>query len=350
MNRAAKFTAAAAIMLLAVILISTASCSLFTPAFSTPTPTPSPVQIITEPTYSLNTINRQYEWRYSGSDWQWTLAIPQSLYDYYVERPRALTQDYSIYVTHPSDDEYIDTIVDKIKEVAANSGYGDRETVNFAVSFVQGLPYAEDNVTTPYDEYPRYPIETLVDNGGDCEDTSILMAAILHQMGYGVVLLSLPNHMAVGVLGGEGVSGTYFSHTDGGKYYYLETTGSGWEIGQLPPAYKDASAYIYDITPVPILNHDWSAQSASSKMNLTVTVENLGTATASDFYVYAAFDAGGGIVWNPGESQRFNLAPDQSITITMQLNMPKGEYTRLIVQIVDDGYAVDTSYSEWFDT
>ncbi|MFA5056269.1 MAG: hypothetical protein WC562_08930 [Dehalococcoidia bacterium] len=335
------------ILILAVSLTSTVSCALLPNSTSTS----EPVQIIAEPTYSPDTINRQYEWSYDKQTWQWTLAIPQSLYDYYAERPRATTQDYSIYVTHPADDDYIDTLVDKIEEVAASAGYDAWETVNFAVSFVQGLPYATDDVTTAYDEYPRYPIETLADNGSDCEDTSILMAAILHHMGYGTVLISLPNHMAVGVLGGEGVSGTYWPRSDG-NYYYLETTGSGWEIGELPPEYEGLNANnIYDIAPVPILSQDWSAQSSSfGKTSLTITIENLGTAAATDVYIYAAFDAGSGMVWNAEESDLFDLGIDQSVTITMQLNTPKAEYTRLIVQIVDNGYAVDTSYSEWFDT
>jgi hypothetical protein len=350
MSLTTKITRLSAILLLAIILVSAAACSLFTKTIPTPTPTPLPTQIIAEPTYSPDTIIREYEWRYDETDWQWTLAIPQSLYDYYVERPRAPTEDYSIYVTHPMDDEYIDTLIDKIEDVATDAGYDEWETVNFAVSFIQSLPYAVDSVTTSYDEYPRYPLETLVDDGGDCEDTSILMASILNEMGYGTVLLSLPNHMAVGVLGDESMSGTYWPY-NGGKYYYLETTGSGWEIGDLPAEYEDESAYIYDITPVPILTHDWSAESYwPNKMSLTVTVENLGTETATDIYIYAAFDAGGDMVWNSRESQRFDLGTDQSITITMQLDVPQGEYTRLIVQIVDDGYSTDQSYSEWFET
>jgi hypothetical protein len=350
MSHSMKIARAAAILLLAIILISGAACSLFSPTFSTPTPAPVPTKIIAEPTYSPDTITKEYEWSYDGREWQWTLSIPQSLYDYYVERPRAQTADYSIYVTHPNDDEYIDTIVNGIEEAAADAGYDEIETVNFAVSFVQSMPYAADSVTTTYDEYPRYPIETLVDNGGDCEDTSILMAAILDAMGYDLVLISPPNHMAVGILGSEGMSGTYWEHNNG-KYYYLETTSSGWEIGELPEEYTGESAIISDIVPVPILTSDWSAESTrANKTNLTVTVENLGTETATDVYIYAAFDAGGDMVWNDEESQHFDLAPDQSITLTMQLSIPQGEYTRLIVQIVDDGYSADTSYSEWFDT
>ena len=61
--------------------------------------------------------------------------------------------------------------------------------------FVQEIPYEEEIDC----EYPQYPIETLVNDKGDCEDKSILCASFLDLLGYNVSLLSLPNHMAVGV-------------------------------------------------------------------------------------------------------------------------------------------------------
>ena len=240
-------------------------------------------------------------------------------------------------------------LVEEIEEAAVRKGFDEWETVNFAVAFGQSLPYTSDTVTTSYDEYPRYPIETLVDNGGDCEDTSILMAAILYEMGYGVVLLSLPGHMAVGVLGGKGVDGTYWEH-NGKKYFYLETTGEGRGIGEIPPGYEGERAYIYDIVPVPILTHNWEVTTEGYYVKLIVTVENWGTATAYDVYVYAGFDADGDMLWNKEESEPFDLGPDYSITATMYLTVPRNKHTRLVVGIVDDGYAVDKSYSEWFDT
>ncbi|GAB7095292.1 hypothetical protein JCM30237_24450 [Halolamina litorea] len=35
----------------------------------------------------------------------------------------------------------------------------------------------------------------------------------------------------------------YFWEVDDRKYYYIETTGVGWGIGDLPDEYKDTSAY-----------------------------------------------------------------------------------------------------------
>jgi hypothetical protein len=326
---------------------------------STPTPTGTPtspaipglipIERIERPDEPSGMITRVYEWQYAGDEWTWTLDMPEWAYEYYKGIPRPPTRNWSVYVTHPADDSYVEMLVEKIREAAVERGLDEWETVNFAVSFVQSLPYAEDDVTTPYDEYPRYPIETLVDNGGDCEYTSILMAALLHDMGYGVVLLSLPGHMAVGVLGGEGIQGTYWEHK-GGEYFYLETTGKGLAIGELPPEHEGKDARAYDIVPVPMLTHDWEIVAEGSYTKLIVTVRNWGTAIAYDVHAYTGFDAGSDMLWDAQESATFDLAPGYSVTLIVYLTVPRDKHTRLVVQIADDGYAVDTSYSRWFDT
>ena len=83
---------------------------------------------------------------------------------------------------------------------------------------------------------------------------------------------------------------------------------------------------------------------------LSVTVSNVGTALASQVYVYAGFNAGEDRVWNLQESEVFTLSPGESNTVDLTLIAPKEKYTRLEVQIISDGYAVDQSYSKWFDT
>jgi hypothetical protein len=136
----------------------------------------------------------------------------------------------------------------KLNETTAELGYGDYDKVSFVLAFVQSLPYTSDNVTEGYNEYPRFPIETLVDGGGDCEDTSILFATITLIMGYGTVYLNPTGHYAVGILG-SGITGTYWEHPEGSNrtYYYCETTGDNFKIGQLPLEFMTAGVYIYDI-------------------------------------------------------------------------------------------------------
>jgi len=306
-------------------------------------------EIIEEVQPSTGLIDREYEFVYGGKTWTWELQIPQSLYDYYKGKQRPPTQNYSVYVTHPLDDTIVSVIVSEIERIAQEEGYTELEKVEFTNTFVQSLPYTADSVTTPFDEYPRYPVETLVDNGGDCEDTSILLASFLNTMDYAVILIEFPGrHCAVGVLGGEGIYGHYFEYNDG-KYYFIETTDTGWGVGGIPEEYLDAKAFLFDMTPTPILTHDWNARGKGSFVELEVTVENLGSAPSYDTYVLAGFDAGGGLLWNPQESQHFTLDIHERIDITFNLKVPVVEQTRLVIQIAREDYAVDESHSEWID-
>ncbi len=303
---------------------------------------------VQEAPQSSELLARHFSWEYLG-DWDWDLQIPKIMYDYYHDMPRPPTRDYSVYVTHPSDDIYVERLVEIIEEAAVQKGFDEYQTVEFTIAFVQSLPYTVDSVTSPFDEYPRYPVETLVDGGGDCEDTSILLAALLTEMGYGVVLISPPEHMAVGVKGSDNRPGTYWEY-EGAKYYYIETTGSGRRIGELPEEYADKSAKIYPLVPTPIITHEWNIEDKEYYAELKVVVSNLGTATAYNVQVLIGFDAGNDKIWSKDLSNFHNLEPGQQLTSTFVLRPPPlGVHTRLVIQIGMGSYNVSESYSGWFD-
>jgi len=189
-------------------------------------------------------ISRTYAWNFKGTHYSWKITIPKNLYEYYRAQPheRSKLTTYKMYVISEKDKPYLDAMITKLKESGKEKGYTESEVIMNVIAFIQGLPYFKDNVSTVYDEYPRYPIETLVDNGGDCEDTAILTAAFLREMGYGVVLINPPGHMAVGVKCSS-CKGTYWTYNDE-KYYYLETTGTGFTVGQVPKEYTNTEAKI----------------------------------------------------------------------------------------------------------
>ena len=124
-----------------------------------------------------------------------------------------------------------------IKQQAESLGFTNYETMMMAASFVQELPYKEDDEYLGVPEYARYPIETLVDGEGDCEDKSILLAALLRELGCEVVLLEFPNHVAVGVEANRDDAYGSYAPYGGKKYFYLESTASGWELGEIPTEY-----------------------------------------------------------------------------------------------------------------
>ena len=190
-----------------------------------------------------------------------TLAIPLKDYREYKERPRpfyeaGLTrhkvankflEEYGSMASDPGDDAIIDSIVCQLNDEAVANGLSELEKVQLVLRFVQSLTYTEDVVPAAYDEYPQYPIETLFEQGGDCEDTSILIVAILTEMGFDVALLLFEefDHMGVGI-NFDVRYGNSWIHGDGRRYWYLDTTG-GRSMGWCPEPYDVTSAYVYPV-------------------------------------------------------------------------------------------------------
>jgi len=296
-------------------------------------------------------IRKDFEWTYWRFDditWHWSVEIPRSLHKYYCDKPRPHTRDYSVYATEEVDREVVQDLGQALLEQARSVGLDDYETVHFIAAFVQQLNYTVDAETTGFDDYARYPIETLVAEGGDCEDTAILLGKLMVELGYDVVLIRLPEHIAVGVLEDSKYAGTYYPYNDG-KYFYLESTGLAGRIGMVPEEYEGQLAYIYDFTPRSVIEHDWTGRRGRSTYNLNLNVENQGTSAAYDCSVYAGFDAGEGRLWNTIESEPFDLEVGEHIDIEMTLKLPDEKHTRLMVYVLRNGKSVDKSHSEWFD-
>jgi len=131
-----------------------------------------------------------------------------------------------------------------------------------------------DDFFTGYDEYPKYPIETLVDGSGDCEDTSILLASLLtayfydyHQLyafipnktspfdvwSASLIVFPEAGHVGVGCYAGDdfpGIPGGFFGYllnNNEKKYYYIETTSNDFAVGDLPESLEGEELYMYVI-------------------------------------------------------------------------------------------------------
>ena len=136
------------------------------------------------------------------------------------------------------DEKVIKDFADKLSSYAKKESYDSVNTVNFILRFVQkNIIYESDFVTKKLNEYWRFPVETLVDKQGDCEDTSVLFASIMKSLSYDTVLLFYilkedTGHLAVGIHLDENL-GDYIVY-NGNRYYYCETTTLGNNIGKRP--------------------------------------------------------------------------------------------------------------------
>jgi len=185
--------------------------------------------------------------RTNGQEWETNFVVYKSAYVSAVSRDHGRRR--SEFVAYEMSSGFSGELAQILSEEAdANNFSGKRAKVEFIVDFVQYLPYVPDDVSTPYDDYTKYGAETLCELGGDCEDTAIMLASVLQSapFDYDTILIQPPEHMAVGVYGADDLPG-YYWEVEGRQYYYIETTGVGWGIGDLPDAYKDASAYVIQV-------------------------------------------------------------------------------------------------------
>ncbi|MEM3696318.1 MAG: Ig-like domain-containing protein [Candidatus Bathyarchaeia archaeon] len=168
------------------------------------------------------------------------VTIQQSLYDYYRGKSHALNSeaDFAKFVTPYA----LKPIADKLWEIYSD----DEDFANGVLMIVHQIPY---EVTEP----AKYPIETMVENKGDCDLFSFIAASIMKAGGLEVVLLYYEKeaHMNVGV----SLSHTpydarrqvYYITYNNIKYYIAECTGyfqDGWRVGECPDSLKQASAEI----------------------------------------------------------------------------------------------------------
>ena len=66
---------------------------------------PTEVSIEPSPSSGNKLPPASYPWSFDGHSWTLTMEIPEDLYLYYTRMERAPVEDYSIYVTHPKDDQ-----------------------------------------------------------------------------------------------------------------------------------------------------------------------------------------------------------------------------------------------------
>ncbi len=133
------------------------------------------------------------------------------------------------------DSSAVQQIVAYLKDFAEKEFLSTYELTNVILSFVheQCIKYEYDLDSTGYNEYFRYPLETIYDQAGDCDCKSILSCSIFKAFDIQVAFLIMPGHAAVAITFDEP---PIFSNItiNGKQWFYCESTGDYWRPGQLP--------------------------------------------------------------------------------------------------------------------
>ncbi len=134
-------------------------------------------------------------------------------------------EDYfPAFVTEEHQIPFYDALLEGFRAVRDQRGLDSDRYVELITTYVQSLSYHVD----PENLSPKFPVETFVESMGDCDDKTLLLAALLSREGYDVsVLMFEPEeHVALGIRSAD------IAYRDTG-YAFVETTVPGY-IGQVP--------------------------------------------------------------------------------------------------------------------
>jgi hypothetical protein len=205
------------------------------------------------------------------------VSVPSSLYDYYSGKTIKLADDnaYSTLVTPDA----VKPIAENIQNLTRDKPRSDEEFANAALMLVHQIPYAVSEV--------KYPVETLVENAGDCDTLSLLAASIMKAGGLDVVLLYFKgvHHINVGVYLPYEPHGTWWwlsptgYESNGKKYWIAECTpATDWKVGDVPPLLANEQPYIISLE-----NSETSSPSyVSSKLGSPLNSSSISINLSSD--------------------------------------------------------------------
>jgi hypothetical protein len=130
---------------------------------------------------------------------------------------------YSAIAYDPAQDQMYEKLFGLFDAYAKEHALTSDEYIELLTTYVQNIPYKTSG------EEIKFPIETVIEDWGDCDDKSILLAGLLDKKEYdaGVFLFKNDNHMAAGIKGG------YQTDYENSGYSIIETTRYAY-IGEVP--------------------------------------------------------------------------------------------------------------------
>jgi len=229
--------------------------------------------------------NNSYTWTYNGNVYALNFELNDEEYAYYVDyeiaRYMAVINDRDnlrTFITH--DDSVVVYVAGCLDNLSKQGGLSKAEEASMVLTFVQTMPYSADYDTHLMSDYWSFPVETLHDGTGDCEDKSILYSSLLMALEFDTVLLIYDSHIAVGV-NCDNITGWYYT-IENVKYYYCEPTVLGWNIGEMPLEYDEG--YVLVISAKLTAPIDFIVEGGDGQITLAWKKPS-GGGSEIDFYV-----------------------------------------------------------------
>ena len=256
-----------------------------------------------------------------------------------------LAQSYHAMVQDPAQDGLYAALLEEADKIRLQQKLSDDEYLELVAVYVQSLRY-ENREQNP----AKFPVETVVDRAGDCDDKSLLLAGLLSREGYPVALLLFgpESHMAVGV----GSDDYHYKNTG---YAFVETT--NYSFVGVPTDKLGGNLTLYsDPVIIPISNgtkffgsgsetryiHDMYVLSDQKIKELEPQVKSMGSDLTSQQEKIAQLESQIREIRNTGNSGSYNTQAAVHNALVSDYNSRLNAYRQLFARY--EKYALVDNY------
>jgi len=189
------------------------------------------------PLLPFKPITKTVTWKFENNSYTLTYTLNQNLVKYLEERPQT---DVATYFNESVSREVVRAVIEPLKKIVREKRFASRQAVAFLHAFVlNGFVY-KDDAETKRGQHISSIHETLVSEYSDCEDRSILLAALIRGvLGFEVIALEFPNHISLAVHFPDFVPNEYDEvYTHNGKLYLSADPSCFGALGSVNPDFK----------------------------------------------------------------------------------------------------------------
>lgn len=139
---------------------------------------------------------------------------------------------YPAFVFEKHQDAFFAGLLGEMRRIRDAEALDPDRYVELMCVFAQSLEYRTD----PGDLSPKFPVETFVEQAGDCDDKTLLLGGMLAREGYdvAVMLFEAEQHVALGIRADA-------LEYDASGYALVETTTGGF-VGMVPDSVGDGTS------------------------------------------------------------------------------------------------------------
>jgi hypothetical protein len=143
--------------------------------------------------------------------------------------------------------DYVRFVADSLRQISRNENFDPTQFAELIVSFVQDIPYSyvlgDECRSTKTGKHPCVgnvafgilsPYEFIHSLYGDCDTRAVLLYALFEDLGFRPMIV-VSNEYAHAMLALDIPSTGNFIMHNRDKFYFWETTATGWTAGMLPP-------------------------------------------------------------------------------------------------------------------